>query len=134
MQNLEVRIDNVEDDIKEINIDLREIKKDMQEQDSKFEKRIDEKFKEFEAKLDKSEASQNIRTEKTLDALASIKDSLHNQEITNLTLKNSIDAMERDRKDEKQERSKLKWGVYGSGFTLAGTLIWSFIRMQFGLA
>lgn len=133
MQNLEVRIDNVEDDIKVINMDLREIKKDIQEQDNKFEKRLDEKFKEFEAKLDKSEVSQNIRTEKTLDALASIKDSLHSQEITNLNLKNSINAMERDRKDEKQERNKLKWGVYGMGFTLGGTLIWSFIRIQFGI-
>lgn len=132
MQNIEVRVNNVERDIIDINSDLKELKKEMSTQDEKIEKKIDARFKEIESKIDKNNETQTTKSDKISDGIGSIKDSMHTQELANLELKHVINGLVKDKENDQVERNKLKWGVYSMAFTLIGSLIMSWLRIVFG--
>ncbi|MDT0700448.1 hypothetical protein [Staphylococcus chromogenes] len=132
MQSLEVRVSVVEDDIRDVKSDLKELKKEMSEQDEKIERKIDEKFREIENKIDRNNDVQTSKTDKIADGIDSIKDAMHRQELTNLDLNNKVSAITKDRDDEVKERNKMKWGIYGIGFSLASSFIFTWLKITLG--
>lgn len=132
MQSLEVKVQNIEEDIKIINEDLRSLKHDMSAQDEKIELKIDKKFTEIENKIDRNNDSQNTKSDRIAEGIGTIKDSLHSQEKASLELNYIVKGLLRDSDTNKAERNKMKWGIYGVGFTLAGSLILTWLRIVFG--
>lgn len=133
MQSLEGRVSQVEDSIKTINQDLKDLKREMSEQDEKIERKIDEKFKEIETKIDKNNDAQTTKSDKIADGVNTIKETIFTNTLTQQKLQSSIELLQADKESEKHERNKLKWAIYGVGFSLLSTLVWTWIRLTFGL-
>lgn len=57
---------------------------------------------------------------------------MHRQELTNLDLNNKVSAITKDRNDEVKERNKMKWGIYGIGFSLASSFIFTWLKITLG--